>query len=160
MPMCPPAAVDSRRLHHSPARWKKCWHDDGNLGIPPARVRCLGHDGTRALKASLRFLSHGHVREARPAFSHAAAARARRKKTNLLLYAPYAWEAFAESSYPRHTPRKVLFQYHPHADFENRLLTEDFKRFPEMGCPMSRRPAARLPASLHDVLPTAGGRPI
>ena len=149
-PMCRPAAVDSRRLHPLPAAGKKCWRLRCEPGIPPARVRCLW--GTTALEHSRHRLGFSRMdtfAKLDQRFSHAAAARARRTKTNLLLYTPYAWEAFAESSYPRHTPRKVLFQHHPHADFENRLLTEDFKRFPEIGLSYAEATGCRLAASLH-----------
>ena len=61
-------------------------------------------------------------------FSQAAMSQARKTKSNLLLYTPYAWEAFLASY--RHDPQKVLFEYHPHPQFESSLLTEDFKKFP------------------------------
>jgi glycosyltransferase involved in cell wall biosynthesis len=61
-------------------------------------------------------------------FSRAAAVRARKAGSNLLLYTPYAWEAFRETY--THNPRKVLFQYHPHGAVERRILAEDVRRFP------------------------------
>ena len=118
-------------------------------GIPAGRVRCLW--ATTALEHSrhhLGFSLTDTFAKLDQRFSRAAAARARRAKTNLLLYTPYAWEAFAESRYPRHTPRKLLFQHHPHSDFENRLLTEDFKRFPEVGCSYAEATGLSLPAAL------------
>lgn len=63
-------------------------------------------------------------------FSRAAAERATRTRSDLLLYTPYAWEAFT-AKFP-HRPRKVLFQFHPHSDFENKTLSEDIAHFPEV----------------------------
>src|SRR5262249_7784157 len=40
---------------------------------------------------------------------------------------PYAWEAFI--AWYSHTPRKVLFQYHPHPDMERRILLEDSAKY-------------------------------
>lgn len=62
-------------------------------------------------------------------YSLAARDRARQAKSNLFLYNPYAWEAFT-SRYSHH-PRRVLFQFHPHSDFEDRLLESDQRRHPE-----------------------------
>lgn len=59
--------------------------------------------------------------------SLAAAALARRAGSDLFLYQPYAWEAFTASY--RHTPRKVMFQFHPHPDLERRILREDSARY-------------------------------
>ena len=61
-------------------------------------------------------------------FSLAAAARARRARSHLLLYSPYAWEAF--TAHYSHGPLKVLFQYHPHPDLERRILREDSAKYP------------------------------
>ena len=64
-------------------------------------------------------------------FSEAAADRARRSRADLFLYSPYAWEAFV-ASYP-HTPRRVLFQYHPHPALEAQLLAADAVNHPGIG---------------------------
>ena len=61
-------------------------------------------------------------------FSYAAISRARKTRSNLFLYTPYAWEAFVATYH--HDPRKVLFAYHPHPKFESTLLAEDFTHFP------------------------------
>lgn len=63
-------------------------------------------------------------------FSHAAADTARKTKSHLFLYTPYAWEAFV-AKYSHH-PKKVLFQFHPHGDTELKLLTADIQKFPWM----------------------------
>jgi glycosyltransferase involved in cell wall biosynthesis len=60
-------------------------------------------------------------------YAEVAARRARQTRSHLFLYTPYAWEAFAASY--SHSPRRVLFQYHPHADFERQVLKEDAARF-------------------------------
>ena len=135
MPMCRPA---DRRLAAAlplPSRWNEVLARRCEPGIPPgSRALPLGHNGARAFSASPGFLSDGHVREARPAlFTRRGRARSAREDQPASSTRRYAWEAFAESRYPRHTPRKVLFQHHPHSDFESRLLTEDFRRFPEIG---------------------------
>lgn len=65
-----------------------------------------------------------------PRYSEAAAARARHARANLLLYTPYAWEAFTAGY--AHQPRRVLFQYHPHAPYEEQLLRQDLARYPEI----------------------------
>ena len=61
-------------------------------------------------------------------FSLAAAARARATHSHLFLYNPYAWEAFTAKY--QHTPRKILFQFHPHPDVERRILREDRIKYP------------------------------
>jgi len=61
-------------------------------------------------------------------FSLAAAARARKSRSHLFLYSPYAWEAFTAGYH--HTPRKILFQFHPHPDLERRILLEDSAKHP------------------------------
>ena len=132
-----------------PARWSEMLELRSDPGIPTERVRCLW--ATTALEHSRHYLGFSRrdtFAKLDQRFSHAAAARARRARANLLLYTPYAWEAFTEFSYPRHTPRKVLFHHHPHTDFENRLLAEDFKRFPEIALSYAEATGWRLPASL------------
>ena len=61
------------------------------------------------------------------AISEAAGRAAARSGADLLLYEPYAVEAFARC-YPRRTPRKVLFHFHPHPDYEARILEADARR--------------------------------
>jgi glycosyltransferase involved in cell wall biosynthesis len=61
-------------------------------------------------------------------YGKAAAREARRQKSDLLMYSSYASDAFnAQFS---HTPRKVLFQYHPHLELESSILETD-RRFCE-----------------------------
>src|SRR6266496_4325762 len=61
-------------------------------------------------------------------FGEIVAARARRKKCNLLVYSPYAWEPF--TSHYEHQPKKILFQFHPHPAAEQEILLRDVHRFP------------------------------
>jgi glycosyltransferase involved in cell wall biosynthesis len=56
-------------------------------------------------------------------FALAVEARARQRKSNLLVYSHYAWEPFTARY--GHTPKKVLFQFHPHAETERRILLDD-----------------------------------
>ena len=62
------------------------------------------------------------------AISRAASRLARRTGASLLLYEPYAWEAFTATY--RHAPRKVLFHFHLHPRFERRLIAEDLANHP------------------------------
>jgi len=98
-------------------------------GIPDGRVRCLW---SVSIREQLRHWTgaspNGTWLQYDPYYSLAAAERARRSRANLLLYSPYAWEAFV-AGYTHH-PRRVLFQYHPHPDTERRLLDNDASRFP------------------------------
>ncbi len=56
---------------------------------------------------------------------------AKQTRSHLFLYSPYAWEAFTTTY--SHSPKKVLFQYHPHPQLERRLMSEDRVRFPGFG---------------------------
>ena len=58
-----------------------------------------------------------------PAFGRAASKEASRRKSDLLMYSSYAWEAF-RAKYVRQ-PKKILFQYHPHYALEGSLLETD-----------------------------------
>jgi glycosyltransferase involved in cell wall biosynthesis len=98
-------------------------------GIPDGQVRCLWRS-TLFERANLRLGKPESLIFARydAEFSRVAAARARTNRSNLFLYSPYAWEAFTARY--RHTPHRVLFQFHPHPELESRILAEDKKRFP------------------------------
>ena len=54
--------------------------------------------------------------------SLAAAKMAKARKSSLLLYSSYAYEAFLTSF--SHTPKRVLFQYHPHYDYEREIYKQ------------------------------------
>ncbi|HKV37499.1 MAG TPA: glycosyltransferase family 4 protein [Pyrinomonadaceae bacterium] len=98
-------------------------------GIPETRVRCLWKS-TIFERANFRLGKPESLIFARydAEYSKVAAAHARKNRSNLFLYSPYAWEAFTAPY--RHIPHKVLFQFHPHPDLESRILNEDKKRFP------------------------------
>jgi glycosyltransferase involved in cell wall biosynthesis len=115
-------------------------------GIPDDRVECLWSVSMReqlrnavGVSPNRTWLDYDHY------YSDAAAARARESRANLLLYSPYAWEAFVAKY--AHAPKRVLFQYHPHPDTERRWLEIDAARFPG-DAPLHRELDAR-PAADH-----------
>ncbi|QVL33772.1 glycosyltransferase family 4 protein [Telmatocola sphagniphila] len=63
------------------------------------------------------------------ALSRRAGKIAERTQSNLLLYEPYAWEAF-QRNYTKHNPAKILFHFHVHPDLERQILDEDTRQFP------------------------------
>ena len=116
-------------------------------GIPVTRVRCLWGStifehfrhriGCSPLLTFNKFDCY---------FSQAAARRAARAQSHLFLYSPYAWEAFTAGY--RHTPRKVLFQYHPYAELQERILACDSRRYPNVGESFSDTSSRPLPKKL------------
>jgi glycosyltransferase involved in cell wall biosynthesis len=72
-----------------------------------------------------------------PRYGVIAAREARRLKSNLLMYSPYAHEAFSAPF--AHSPRKVLFQYHPHFALENAILKADRTASKKLGIEFSGR---------------------
>jgi len=116
-------------------------------GIPMERVRCLwGTTMVEHLRHRLgckRLLTFSKLDRN---FSWAAARRAAQTRSHLFLYSPYAWEAFT-ACYP-HTPRKVLFQYHPHPELEKRILAADSARHPDVGESFSGGATGQLPEEL------------
>jgi glycosyltransferase involved in cell wall biosynthesis len=60
--------------------------------------------------------------------SRAAASHAAKTKSHLLLYEPYAWEAFTACY--SHKPLRVLFHFHPHPLLENEILSSDSVKYP------------------------------
>ena len=101
-------------------------------GLPPERVHSLW-DTTLVehTRHALGFSRRETWLKLDGRFGEAAATAARRTRANLLIYSPYAWEAFTARY--AHAPRRVLFQYHPHPDLEARLIADDRRRFPEFG---------------------------
>ena len=112
-----------------PARWREKILLRRRSGIPDHSVRCLWA-ATLFERANFRLRRSESLVFARydAEYSRAAAAHARRNRANLFLYSPYAWEAFTARY--RHTPHKVMFQFHPHPEVESRILEADKKRFP------------------------------
>ena len=111
--------------------------------IPDDNVRCLWKS-TLFERANFRLGKSPSLIFARydAEFSKAAADHARSNLSNLFLYSPYAWEAFTAQY--RHTPHKVLFQFHPHPELESRILSEDKKRFPFVRESYTEESGARL----------------
>ncbi len=92
--------------------------------IPPERVSCLwGMVPEREARRRAGYADWKIFARLDRKLSLAAAEQARRMRSNLLLYNPYAWEAFT-ARYD-HQPRRVLFQFHPHPDLERQVLLDD-----------------------------------
>jgi len=121
-----------------PAPWDEKLERRRDPRLPVDRVECLW-------RTTLR--EWGRHALGRPAsqtyalldaeYSKMAARRARQTRSHLLLYTPYAWEAFTTSY--SHAPSRVLFQYHPHAAFERRVLKEDAARFSQFDFDANQR---------------------
>jgi len=112
--------------------------------IPDARVDCLW--GTAMGEGLSRLAGRSPKRiwaQADPLYSRAAAAQAKRTRSDLLLYSSYAWEAFTDS-YP-HQPTRILFQYHPHVATESRWLQRDAAAFPDVGESYAEQDPTALP---------------
>jgi glycosyltransferase involved in cell wall biosynthesis len=112
-----------------PQNWQRKIAFRSDPAIPVEKVKCLW--GTTLLehtRHTLRFSQAETFAALDRNFSSSAASRARETKSSLLLYEPYASEAFLQP-YP-HQPRKILFQFHPHITSETAILTQDLERFP------------------------------
>jgi glycosyltransferase involved in cell wall biosynthesis len=112
-----------------PASWQRKIGFRSAPLIPTEKVKCLW--GTTLLEHTRHKLNFSPIATFSlldQNFSKSAAFKAQATKSNLLMYEPYAWEAF-QYSY-NYTPRKVLFQFHPHITSEIALLTEDLELFP------------------------------
>lgn len=97
--------------------------------IPINKVKCLwGTTLVEHTRHRLGFSPAATFAQLDQNFSNEAISRAKLTKSNLLLYTPYAWEAFTAAY--SHEPKKVLFQFHPHADAENCILTQDVSHYP------------------------------
>ena len=108
-------------------------------GIPAERVRCLwATTALEHLRHRLGYAPMDTYGKLDRWYSRAAGHRAAQTRSNLFLYSPYAWDAFTRSY--AHTPRKVMFQYHPHPVLEARLLTDDGARYPGIGESFSGTP--------------------
>ncbi len=81
------------------------------------------------------------------AFAEAAAAAARRHRSDLLLYAHYAWEALTADY--AHDPRRVVFYFHPHPALERRVLAEDVAAHPAVAASYRAEVREDVPAALN-----------
>jgi glycosyltransferase involved in cell wall biosynthesis len=116
-------------------------------GIPRERVRCLwGTTLVEHLRHALGCAPVLTYNNLDRNFSWAAARRARKARASLFLYSPYAAEAFTARY--RHTPRKVLFQYHPHPELEKRIMDADSRNHPGIGESFSVGSATEIPQNL------------
>jgi glycosyltransferase involved in cell wall biosynthesis len=112
----PKGLQERMRSHYEPA-------------LTMRRVKCLwGITAIEHLRHRLGYIPSVTFAKLDCRFSLAAATRARATRSHLFLYSPYAWEAFTARYH--HTPRKILFQFHPHPDLERRILLEDSRKYP------------------------------
>lgn len=126
------------------ARYSNRWEP----GIPGNRVSCLWGGTVREhARHAMGYSKAETWARLDSEFSLASAARARKTGANLFLYSPYAFEAFT-ASYPGRLPRRVMFQFHPHAVVEKRLLDADLELFPEMAHSHAEETGGRLPEHL------------
>jgi len=130
-----------------PTGWRSKLAFRWESSIPIERVRCLwGNTLLEHTRHYLGFSPAATFSWLDQSFAHAAASQAQRTKSDLLLYTPYAWEAF-RTPY-RHNPRKILFEYPSHREFETRLLTSDLKRFPFVQQSYQEQTGSHLPSQL------------
>ncbi|MCP9493195.1 MAG: glycosyltransferase family 4 protein [Pyrinomonadaceae bacterium MAG19_C2-C3] len=130
-----------------PSHLKKKMFVRFQLGIPDDKINNLF--GTTFLEHARHRLGYSPattLAKLDRRFAYAAARRARESRANLFLYTPYAYEAFVASY--RHTPRKILFEFHPHADYQHRLLTEDVEKFSYIKHSYIEETGANLPEPL------------
>lgn len=130
-----------------PARWREKVHFRHEEGISDKLVDCLW--GTTLLehlrhRAGFPPVTTYHKLDRN--FSEAAAKRSRSTRSHLFLYSSYAFEAFTARY--THTPRRVMFQYHPHPVLENRLMQADAVRHPAFGESFSGAGTTVLPEHL------------
>ena len=124
-----PAALRQRWL---PRRLRARLAERVSAGLPPERVRSLWSTTiVEHARHTLGFSKRTTWLKLDRRFGEAAAEQARRAHSHLLMYSPYAWEAFTASY--AHTPKRVLFQYHPHPDMESAVIADDARRFPGYG---------------------------
>ena len=115
-----------------PARLSEKLRQRFDPGIPADRVRRLRL--TAAAEAIARATGSPSIEifeRFDPRYGEAAALVARHRRSDLLIYSSYAWSAF-NASYS-HTPRKILFQFHPHYALEASILEADCLASAEAG---------------------------
>ena len=97
--------------------------------LPETRVKCVwGSAVSEHLRSWLGCAPSVTFAKLDRQFGSALVARTRKTESDLLIYSHYAWEPFTARY--RHTPRRVLFQFHPHPATERRILLEDSAKYP------------------------------
>jgi glycosyltransferase involved in cell wall biosynthesis len=92
--------------------------------IPPDRVRRLWLVAAAEALSRLAGQSASGIYERfDPLYGAACVRAARRTRSDLFMYSPHAWDAF-RARYS-HSPRKILFQFHPHHLLEDAILDAD-----------------------------------
>jgi glycosyltransferase involved in cell wall biosynthesis len=100
--------------------------------IPMDRVRRVRSIAVAEAGAYFSGLSAARIYDLLdPMYGRVAAREARRRRSDLFMYSSYAWEAFCARY--RHTPRKILFQFHPHHVVEERILQADWRTSADQG---------------------------
>jgi len=103
-----------------------------DVRLPPGRVQCLsGIAGAEALSRMSGAPRSRIFSKFDPMYGVEAARQAKLYKSNLFMYSPHAFEAFA-ADYD-HFPRRILFQFHPHFALENAILAEDLRASQNQG---------------------------
>ncbi len=121
-----------------PSPWNEKLKRRHDPHLPVQNIECLWGTTIREwIRHGLGIPSARTYAQLDVSYGKIAAQRARTTQSHLLLYTPYAWEAFTASY--SHRPRRILFQYHPHAAFERRTLREDAGRFSEFDFDVDRQ---------------------
>lgn len=116
-------------------------------GIPIDRVRCLwGTTALEQIRHKSGFSRLNTWAKLDRNFALAAARRAAQSKADLFLYSSYAWEAFRFRY--SHTPRRILFQYHPHPLLEERILSADRRSYSQLFGSAASAPTQTFPEHL------------
>lgn len=118
-----------------------------DAAIPDEKISCLWASAVRECASNAlnrpRWRTYARVDAD---ISRAAAERARCAQADLLLYTPYAWEAFTASY--RHSPKRILFQFHPHPEFEREILAKDAAMYPIFSYSYEEEAGADAPAEI------------
>jgi glycosyltransferase involved in cell wall biosynthesis len=97
--------------------------------LPEARVKCVWESAAlEYLRNRLGYAPSVTFSKLDRSFALAVTDRVRKSKSDLLIYSHYAWEPFTARY--QHTPKKVLFQFHPHPDTERSILLKDSAKYP------------------------------
>lgn len=106
-----------------PARMAEKLRARGNPVLAPMTTRLRWIAAREAMHHAIGGAAANRYDYFDPLYGRAAALAARRFRSDLFIYSPHADQAF-RARY-RHDPRKILFQFHPHIDLEQRLILAD-----------------------------------